>query len=78
LSETDKVIQNASFLRLNALSLSYTLPADVAERVYMRGVRIYVTGSNLFTATKYKGYDPDSGDSYPNSRMMVMGVNVSL
>jgi len=78
LNETDRSIQNASFLRLNALSLSYNLPADIAQRVYMKGVKIYITGSNLFTATKYKGYDPESGDSYPNSRMMVMGVNVSL
>jgi TonB-linked SusC/RagA family outer membrane protein len=86
LGETDQSIQNASFLRLNALTLSYTLPADVASKVYLKSVRIYVTGSNLFTATKYKGYDPEgdytnasAGRSpYPNTRMMVMGVNVSL
>jgi len=78
LNETDRALQNASFLRLNALSLSYNLPGDIAKRVYMSGVKVYITGSNLFTATKYKGYDPETGDSYPNSRMMVMGVNVSL
>ena len=78
LNETDRALQNASFLRLNALSLSYNLPGDIAKRVYMSGVKVYVTGSNLFTATKYKGYDPETGDSYPNSRMLVMGVNVSL
>lgn len=78
LGETDHAIQNASFLRLNALSLSYTFPTSLTENVYLKGARVYVTGSNLFTATKYKGYDPEGGDSYPNSRMFVVGVNVSL
>lgn len=78
LGETDKAIQDASFLRLNALTLSYTLPSDVTDSVYLKNVRVYVTGSNLFTATKYKGYDPEGGDSYPNQRMFVMGLNVSL
>jgi TonB-dependent starch-binding outer membrane protein SusC len=78
LGETDKALQNASFLRLNALTLSYTLPTDLVDNVYLKGARFYVTGSNLFTITKYKGYDPEGGDSYPNSRMLVMGVNVSF
>jgi len=78
LGETDKAIQDASFLRLNALTLSYTLPSDVIENAYLKNVRVYVTGSNLFLITKYKGYDPEGGDSYPNSRMIVMGLNVTL
>ncbi|KOS05837.1 hypothetical protein AM493_07145 [Flavobacterium akiainvivens] len=78
LGETDHAIQNASFLRLNTLTLSYSLPNDVAEKIYLKGVKVYVTGSNLFTATKYKGYDPEGGDSYPMSRMFVTGVNISF
>lgn len=78
LGETDKAIQDASFLRLNALTLSYTLQDKVAESVFLKNVRFYVTGSNLFIVTKYKGYDPEGGDSYPISRMVVMGLNVSL
>lgn len=78
LGETDKAIQDASFLRLNALTLAYTLPTDVTEKVYLKNVRFYVTGSNLFLITKYKGYDPEGGDSYPNSRMIAMGLNVTF
>ncbi len=78
LGETDKSLQNASFLRLNALTVSYTLPSELLSKVFVNSARVYVTGSNLFTATKYKGYDPEGGDSYPNSRMVVMGVNVSF
>lgn len=77
LGDTDKGIQNASFLRLNALTVSYTLPSDLLSRIHLKGLKLYVTGSNLFTITKYKGYDPESGDT-PNLRMIVTGLNVSL
>ncbi|TPG40793.1 SusC/RagA family TonB-linked outer membrane protein [Flavobacterium pectinovorum] len=76
--ETSLAIQNASFLRLNALTLSYNLPSQLLEKAYLKNMRLYVTGSNLFTATKYKGYDPEGGDGYPSSRMFVLGLNVSL
>lgn len=76
--ETSLAIQNASFLRLNALTLSYNLPSQLLDRAYLKNMRLYVTGSNLFTATKYKGYDPEGGDGYPSSRMFVLGLNVSL
>lgn len=76
--ETDNAIQNSSFLRLNALTLSYTLPSDVIDAAFLKNVRFYVTGSNLFTITKYKGYNPEGGDSYPVSRMFVTGVNISF
>jgi hypothetical protein len=78
LGETDKAIQDASFLRLNALTLSYTLQNKVAESVFLKNARFYLTGSNLFIITKYKGYDPEGGDSYPISRAIVMGLNVTL
>jgi TonB-dependent starch-binding outer membrane protein SusC len=76
--ETDNAIQNSSFLRLNTLTLSYTLPSDLTKDIFLNNVRFYVTGSNLFTVTKYKGYNPEGGDSYPLSRMFVTGVNISF
>ncbi|MDD7885374.1 TonB-dependent receptor [Flavivirga sp. 57AJ16] len=76
--QTDKAIQNASFLRLNALTLSYSLPNTITEKLNLKKCRVYVTGSNLFTITKYKGYDPEGGDNYPNSRMFVFGTQISL
>lgn len=78
ISETSLAIQNASFLRLNALTLAYSVPNELAERLYLKRLRLYITGSNLFISTKYKGYDPEGGDSYPTSRMFVLGLNVSL
>ncbi len=44
----------------------------------MSNLRVYVTGSNLLTVTKYKGYDPEGGDGYPTSKMFVAGVNVGF
>lgn len=76
--ETDWSVQDASFLRLSALTLAYTFPGAIIERAKLNNVRIYFTGSNLFVATKYKGYDPEGGDSYPMSRMFVTGINVSF
>ena len=42
-------------------------------------LRLYVTGSNLFCATKYKGFDPETGDwGYPPTKMYVFGLNFSF
>lgn len=76
--ETDWSVQDASFLRLSALTLAYTFPGSITERAKLGNLRIYFTGSNLFVATKYKGYDPEGGDSYPMSRMFVTGINISF
>jgi hypothetical protein len=77
-SETDWSVQNASFLRLSTLTLAYTLPEDAIGKIGMHNLRIYVTGSNMFVVTKYKGYDPEGGDDFPMNRMFVTGVNFSF
>ncbi len=78
LSETSAGIQDGSYLRLNTLTLSYNLPNSLLEKISLDRLKLYLTGSNLFTLTNYKGYDPEGGDSYPISRMIVMGLNLSL
>ena len=76
--DVDLGIQNASFLRLSALTLAYNLPRVILDRAKISTLRIYFTGSNLFIKTKYKGYDPEGGDDYPMSRLLVTGVNVGF
>lgn len=78
LGETDWGVQDASFLRLSAITLSYTLPKSLVDKAKMNNVRVYVTGNNVFTATKYKGYDPEGGDDYPMAKMFVAGINVGF
>ena len=77
-SQMDFSVQNASFLRLSTLSLSYTFPKSVSEKMRIGNLRIYSTVSNVFCLTPYKGYDPETGDWYPPTRMFVFGLNVSL
>lgn len=76
--DTDLGIQNASFLRMAALTLSYDLPKTWLNTVKLDNLQVYFTGNNLFTITKYKGYDPEGGDYYPSTRMYVMGMRFSF
>lgn len=78
ISDSDYSVQNASFLRLSTMTLSYTFPSYLTGKARLGNVRIYTTGSNLFCITKYKGYDPETGDWYPPSRMLVFGLNLSF
>lgn len=74
----DFSVQKASFLRLSALSLSYTIPEKITKQMKLSNLRVYVTGSNLFCLTNYNGYDPETGDWYPPMRMFTFGVNVTF
>ncbi|QNL49558.1 TonB-dependent receptor [Olivibacter sp. SDN3] len=76
--DTDWSVQDASFLRLNALTLSYTFNSSLTQRYKLNNLRVYTTASNLFTITKYKGYDPTGGDDYPMARMFVFGLNLGF
>lgn len=79
-----RVLQNASFLRLKNLTLSYSLPQQWMQATrFFDSVRIYATARNLFTATKYKGGDPEKDGNislgfYPGTRQYMLGVEVSF
>jgi len=77
--------ENAAFLRLKNLSLSYKLPNSVISRTngILKGVRFYATGRNLLTFTNYPGLDPEidtngSQFRYPNSREVIFGVELTF
>jgi TonB-linked SusC/RagA family outer membrane protein len=76
--QMDVNIQDGSFLRLSALTLSYTFPEAIVSKVKMGNLRLYTTASNLFCLTPYGGFDPEMGDWYPATRMFVFGVNISF
>ncbi|MDB5111076.1 MAG: TonB-dependent receptor [Mucilaginibacter sp.] len=59
LSPTSRNIEDGSFLRLSNATLGYTLPKAIIKNVNMSSVRIYVSGSNLWLLTKYRGPDPE-------------------
>ena len=57
---TDWAIEDASFLRLNTLTLGYTLPASLTKKAHISTLRFYATAYNVFTLTNYSGFDPES------------------
>ncbi|WP_200976407.1 TonB-dependent receptor [Echinicola sp. 20G] len=76
--ETSWGIQDASYLRLATLTLSYDFPQPLISKLGLSNCRVYTTGNNLFTWTKYKGYDPENGDWYPTAKMFVLGLNLGF
>lgn len=72
--DVDLGIQNSSFLRMSALTIFYDLSPSLVAKAKIKNLRVYFTGNNLLIATKYKGYDPESGDWYPASKMYVFGL----
>jgi TonB-dependent starch-binding outer membrane protein SusC len=56
---SSRYISDGSYLRLKVLTLGYTLPTDLVQRVNVRSARIFAQGTNLLTFTDYRGYDPE-------------------
>lgn len=88
----DYAVEDASFLRLQNITIGYTLPKKWVKAAYLQNVRIYFTGYNLLCFTSYDGYDPEVDTSskktpmcpgidyaaYPKSRTFVGGINVTF
>ena len=64
---TDWAIEDASFLRLQSVTIGYTLPSTLTKKAGIQRLRVYVTGSNLFCITNYSGYDPEVSSYSRNS-----------
>ena len=88
---SDWAVEDASFLRLQSVTIGYTLPEEFTKKAFLRRVRIYVTGTNLFCLTKYSGYDPEVDtrrttpltpgvdySAYPKSIGFVAGLNLTF
>jgi TonB-linked SusC/RagA family outer membrane protein len=82
-------VENGSFLRLQDVTLGYTLPSKMTQHWGISKLRLYVSASNLFILTNYSGYDPEvdiqtglcSGmdiNRYPRSRSFVFGLNLNF
>jgi TonB-dependent starch-binding outer membrane protein SusC len=75
-------LNDASFVRLKNVQLGYSLPSDVLEKYGVSSLRFYLSGSNLFTITKVKDYDPEgsseSGQFYPQQKIINFGLNIQF
>lgn len=80
---SSRFIEDGSYFRLKNVQIGYTLPKNVTEKFLCSRLRFYVTASNLFTITKYSGYDPEVGSgvdygNYPQSRTFTFGLNANF
>ncbi len=74
------VYENASFARLKDVSLSYQVPSALLKRLNMTNLKVYMSGRNLATFTKYKGLDPEIVNQLdiPLQRELLFGINIGL
>lgn len=81
---TSKDIQDASFLRLRNVNISYTLPKTLLEKIKVfSNLKVFVQGQNLVTWTKWRGLDPENNGvaglfQYPNARTYTAGISVNF
>ena len=88
---SDRFIENGSYLRIQNVSIAYTLPQDLTRKVKIDRLRVYINGQNLYTFTKYSGYDPEIGafdqnsrkqnidmGRYPSPRMITFGLDIDF
>ena len=79
-----RLLENASFLRLKNLMLSYSMPRELLKKSgFIQGVRLYVQGQNLWTLTGFSGLDPESSSNvyqaqYPMSKQYTFGLDITF
>lgn len=91
-NRSSRWVENGSYFRLRSLNFGYNLPNSLINKIHLTSLRVFVTGTNVFTLTKYSGYDPevssfnlgtDSGrgidiSNYPTAKTVTFGINVTL
>ncbi|QOD60881.1 TonB-dependent receptor [Polaribacter haliotis] len=86
---SDFYVEDGSFLRLQNIQLGYSLKNNITEQVGLSKLRFYVTANNLFTLTKYRGFDPTTSNGapigggidqgfYPTPKTFLVGLNVNF
>ena len=88
---TSRYVEDASFLRFKNLTFGYNLPKSIASKIHASHIKVYVSAQNLFTWTKYSGFDPEVSRNeqstfsqgidysvYPGSKSFLGGLSVSF
>lgn len=78
--KSDKFLYNAAYLRVKNISLSYTFPQKLIQPLYLKGLKVFFSGENLFTFDHLPdGVDPENLNwSYPHSKTYSFGINLTL
>ncbi|MGM9749343.1 MAG: SusC/RagA family TonB-linked outer membrane protein, partial [Candidatus Cryptobacteroides sp.] len=72
---SSRYVEDGSYLRIKNLTLGYTFPKKLIEKIRIENLRLYVNVQNLYTFTKYSGYDPEVGASTQDSTGLTYGVD---
>ncbi|MCV2486166.1 TonB-dependent receptor [Flavobacterium sp. SH_e] len=83
---SDFYLEDGDYWRIKTIQIGYNLPSDVVSKAGLSKTRLYLTGENLLTFTKYSGYDPEIGGGvfgidkgyYPQARTVMVGVNLQF
>ena len=88
---SSRFIEDASYLRLKNVTVSYNFPSSLLNKIKLSSARIYVGGTNLWTVTSYRGYDPEGNayggttnivgvdfGGYPQARTYTVGLNIGF
>ena len=75
---SDAVLSPASYLRLKNVNLSYNFQKKALDKIGLKGLRVYMNAINLFTATKYFGWDPETLGEVPPASTVMVGFNVTI
>ena len=89
---SDFHVKDGSYLKMKNITLGYNIPEDALKSIGLKGLRIYVSGQNLFTLTEYTGIDPEIGQNnvnsplnigidqgfFPQARQYLLGVNFNF
>ena len=82
LYQNDFWLYNTAFFRLKNIELGYNLPKKLVSGIKLQNIRVYTNAFNVFTVTKVKDFDPESnnesGQFYPQQRIVNLGVNVKF
>lgn len=77
--DSDYFVEDGSYIRLKVLTLGYNLHDNIAKKLNLKGMRVYVQGQNLLTFTNYTGADPEvTNYNYPMPRNFVLGVSITF
>ncbi|WP_207421657.1 SusC/RagA family TonB-linked outer membrane protein [Desertivirga brevis] len=80
---SSKDIEDASYIRFRNLTLGYTIPRNLSSKLRVRNAMVYLQGQNLYTWTKWTGFDPEDNNNismfeYPTARTFSLGLNVNF
>lgn len=83
-TETSRFLENANFWRLRNVTLGYNIPKSALNKIKVRSARIFIQGQNLWTSTKFRGFDPEAtgssltGAQYPSLVQGSIGLSIGF